>query len=610
MRTAFIFVCFYASTVCAQNVGIGTTTPNGQLQLSNLLANRKVVLFEGANNDHGFYGFGVNGGVLRYQVNTTGDNHVFYAGVSSVLSNELMRIQGNGLVGIGNSSPAYRLHLGNYSTPSSYMAISTAGGQLYKAGLKLRHFDDNNGWTLESDETVNLFRILRHNNNAAGVTTFSIDQGGSILMGNSLDNSAGNIGIGTPILLNVKLYAKSTENVTALLENTSAGNWSLQSFGNTLLSNSLDNSQGNVYIGHSTLGTAKLYLKSNQDFGALIEDLAPGKIALQSNGNTVLGNSLDASEGNVYIGHNTLGTAKLHVKSNEDYTALIENTGGKTALQTVGITTFCTSADATSGNVGIGGAADGTVKLLVNSNQVYSAYIQNLNFPNTALAVIGHTVLSPSADMQYGNVGMGAGAGVNSKLHVLTNLTYGIFVENPGKTAIAATGDVMITGTISKGGGSFKIDHPLDPANKYLYHSFVESPDMMNVYNGNITTGADGEVTVTLPDYFEALNKDFRYQLTVIGEFAQAIVYRKITNNRFVIKTDKPNIEVSWQVTGIRKDKFAEQNRIPTEVEKTGEERGKYLYPSAYGLPESFSIMKTLFKEAQSGGFKIPDVKK
>ncbi|HMB90044.1 MAG TPA: hypothetical protein VKP65_04300, partial [Rhodothermales bacterium] len=49
-------------------------------------------------------------------------------------------------------------------------------------------------------------------------------------------------------------------------------------------------------------------------------------------------------------------------------------------------------------------------------------------------------------------------------------------------------GDVWVTGTLSKGGGSFKIDHPLDPANKYLAHSFVESPDMMNVYNGNVTT--------------------------------------------------------------------------------------------------------------------------
>src|SRR5262249_60204830 len=75
-------------------------------------------------------------------------------------------------------------------------------------------------------------------------------------------------------------------------------------------------------------------------------------------------------------------------------------------------------------------------------------------------------------------------------------------------------GDVLITGKLSKGSGSFKIDHPLDPANKYLSHSFVESPDMMNIYNGVVTTDANGDAQVQLPGYFEALNRDFRYQLT------------------------------------------------------------------------------------------------
>jgi hypothetical protein len=83
--------------------------------------------------------------------------------------------------------------------------------------------------------------------------------------------------------------------------------------------------------------------------------------------------------------------------------------------------------------------------------------------------------------------------------------------------------NVSIGGSLSKGSGSFRIDHPLDPANKYLYHSFVESPDMMNVYNGNVVTDKNGRATVALPDYFEALNRDFRYQLTVVGQFAQAI---------------------------------------------------------------------------------------
>jgi hypothetical protein len=144
-------------------------------------------------------------------------------------------------------------------------------------------------------------------------------------------------------------------------------------------------------------------------------------------------------------------------------------------------------------------------------------------------------------------------------------------------------GAVEVKGHLSKLSGSFKIDHPLDPENKYLYHSFIESPDMMNIYNGNVTTDANGEATVTLPDYFEALNRDFRYQLTVVGQFAQAIVARKITHNRFTIRTDKPSVEVSWQVTGVRQDAYANAYRIQVEEEKPVSERGSLLHPGAYG---------------------------
>ena len=151
-------------------------------------------------------------------------------------------------------------------------------------------------------------------------------------------------------------------------------------------------------------------------------------------------------------------------------------------------------------------------------------------------------------------------------------------------------GNVHVTGTLSKTAGAFKIDHPQDPANKYLVHSFVESPDMMNVYNGNITTDANGVAVVTLPGYFETLNKDFRYQLTTIGQKANAYILKEISNNQFVIKTDIPLVKVSWQVTGIRKDPFAEKHRIIPEVEKSKKEKGKYLHPELYGKPHTLGV--------------------
>ncbi len=150
------------------------------------------------------------------------------------------------------------------------------------------------------------------------------------------------------------------------------------------------------------------------------------------------------------------------------------------------------------------------------------------------------------------------------------------------------TAGLSVVGSLSKGGGSFKIDHPLDPENKYLYHSFVESPDMMNIYNGNVTTDGQGYATITLPDYFEALNRDFRYQLTVVneadtGEFLWAQVVKKVSGNQFTLRTSRGNLEVSWQVTGIRHDAWAQKNRIPNAVDKPAAEKGKLLHPEAFG---------------------------
>jgi trimeric autotransporter adhesin len=166
-----------------------------------------------------------------------------------------------------------------------------------------------------------------------------------------------------------------------------------------------------------------------------------------------------------------------------------------------------------------------------------------------------------------------------------------VYVTNGGGGYAAYfSGNVWVNGTVSKSAGSFKIDHPLDPSRKYLQHSFVESPDMMNVYNGNVVTDASGDASVVLPEYFSSLNRDYRYQLTVIGQFAQAIVKDEISGNRFTIKTDKPNVKVSWQVTGIRRDPWANANRIEVEVMKAGKEQGKYLYPEGYGQPESSGL--------------------
>jgi hypothetical protein len=146
-------------------------------------------------------------------------------------------------------------------------------------------------------------------------------------------------------------------------------------------------------------------------------------------------------------------------------------------------------------------------------------------------------------------------------------------------------GNVTVTGAISAGTKDFKIDHPLDPANKYLVHASVESSEMMNIYTGNVTTDASGIATIPLPTWFETLNRDFRYQLTVIGQFAQAIIAHKIENHQFEIRTNVPNVEVSWQVTAVRHDAFAKAHPLVVEEEKDAHLRGYYMHPELYGAP-------------------------
>jgi hypothetical protein len=173
----------------------------------------------------------------------------------------------------------------------------------------------------------------------------------------------------------------------------------------------------------------------------------------------------------------------------------------------------------------------------------------------------------------------------------------GVYGENlSGGYAGYFYGDVHVRGTLSKGAGSFTIDHPLDPANKRLSHSFVESPDMMNIYNGNIITDGEGNATVTLPAYFRCLNREFRYQLTVIEQFAQAIVSHEIKENQFSIETDKPRVKVSWMVTGIRQDAYANAHRIPVEEVKPEEERGRYLNPELFGQPAENGVAQARFR--------------
>ncbi|MCD6595552.1 hypothetical protein J7L68_07755, partial [bacterium] len=152
-------------------------------------------------------------------------------------------------------------------------------------------------------------------------------------------------------------------------------------------------------------------------------------------------------------------------------------------------------------------------------------------------------------------------------------------------------GDVNITGSLSKGAGSFLIDHPLDPLNKTLRHNFVESPENLCLYRGKMTLDSDGTATITMPDYFAALTKENEATviLTPIGRTPFLASYE--WNNDFTSFTiyGKPNGSVSYQVLADRDDPVMHELYHPVEEEKgtgNGWTPGKLLYPTAYGYPK------------------------
>ena len=255
--------------------------------------------------------------------------------------------------------------------------------------------------------------------------------------------------------------------------------------------------------------------------------------------------------------------------------------GGATVKQLAGVGVYGVSNSLA--NIGVLGES-GTGRGVIGSSDSGTGVI---GITEGDLGFIFKAGVSGSATKEIGVVGQSlSGPGVSGLSDSGNGVEGTSFTGKAGKF----NGNVEVTGNLSKGGGSFKIDHPLDPENKYLYHSFVESPDMMNIYNGNATTDENGQAVVSLPAYFEALNREFRYQLTVIGQFAQAIVSGEIKDGRFTIGTSAPNVRVSWQVTGIRQDPWANKHRINTEEEKPENEKGFFLHPELYNQNEEKGV--------------------
>jgi hypothetical protein len=268
-------------------------------------------------------------------------------------------------------------------------------------------------------------------------------------------------------------------------------------------------------------------------------------------------------------------------------------------------------ATATSGTTyGIGAQADSTSGTAVrgdaiaNSGNTYGGRFESQSSSGTGvygivsatsginIGVYGRTLSNVGYGV-FGEATHGTGSGLGVYGRSLSANGYGVWAENTtGGYALYSNGWAYVNGVLNvTGAKNFRIDHPLDPANKYLVHTAIESPEMINFYSGNVVLDANGEASVQLPEWFGVLNREFRYQLTAVGGPGPNLyVANEIEGNRFEIAGGRPGMKVSWQVTGVRQDPYAEANRTRAEEAKPDAERGYYLYPEGYGQPKERGI--------------------
>jgi carboxypeptidase T len=539
---------------------------------------------------------------------------------------EAMRVTSAGNVGIGTPAPTRKLHVGGDAMISGGAMISgvTIGADAPAVNYQYEYETvgvANPGYNLRLQSPNS---IVCHTGTPTPLPRLTID-------------GAGNVGIGTTqpgTKLEIKdgdlLFRAAAEDPGDIIFQSAAGAqkariWSQPVAGAGLYLSSGDNNPditisaaGNVGIGTTQPGT-KLEIKDGDLlFRAAAED--PGDIIFQ--------NAAGAQKARIWS--QPVAGAGLYLSSGDNNPDITISAAGNVGIGTSdpvdakceiissGPDQTALGARSSGNGIGVGVGASGSGSAVLGNALGHGAGVQGLAVDTTTTSIgvigyIGGSITPPALLQQTGGAGVigysptgtgvgGVSAGQGPTGNGVEGLCVGpghagvwgmasagatgVYGENQaaGGQAARFLGDVAVSGSLTVSGKAFRIDHPLDPENKYLTHSSVESPEMLTVYNGVAVTGDDGLAAVKLPDYFQALNRDFTYQLTVMGEFAQAIIAREIEDNSFTIRTDHPQAKVSWQVTGVRHDRYAEANRIAVEEEKADADRGRYLHPELYEL--------------------------
>ncbi|NET58189.1 MAG: hypothetical protein F6K47_19140 [Symploca sp. SIO2E6] len=420
--------------------------------------------------------------------------------------------------------------------------------------------------------------------------------------------SSGNVGIGTTDPTEKLEVARGNVRIGGNLNvtGTITGKLSNGIVGNTQLAN---NSVTNAKIANNSINKSKFDTPTRNQFDAAIPNTGgsiTGNLTVNSsNGVRAIQGTALGGTGDLYAGYFSATNTGNQQGFGVFGQVIGDGNGNKYGL-------FGNVIGGTTGSrYGVYGKASGGVTQYggffnaVNSNNgtaygVWSSVEGNENGNKYGLygRAIGGTTGS-----RYGVYGYANANGTNSKYGVRgyaggnEGTKYAVYGSTGGSGTNYAgyfSGDVRVTGTLTKGGGSFLIDHPLEPFNKTLRHNFVESPEDLCLYRGKVKLNAEGSATVKMPDYFAALTKEEEatVNLTPIGKKPFLVSYQWSLDYTEFELFGQANAEVAYLVLANRDDPAIHQFRKPVEEEKGNGnfEQGKLLYPEAYSYPKEMGV--------------------
>ncbi len=589
------------NTAPGNNVGIGTAAPAYALDVNHngatglhvrSLAAFSVVDLDAANGDAALRY--QSAGTTRWNVrNAPGTNDYQIVRNNSLPANVTIN-NGTGYVGITQATPAYQmdvLHTGangirsQSSASFSVVDIDAANGD---AALRFQKAGAGQ-WNMRNRPADDYLEI------------FELGGGGSRFV---IQDATGFVGIGGPgataspaYQLDVEhggatgIRSKSSSSFSVVdidaasgdaalrFQKAGVGQWNtrnrpaddyyeifeLGGGGSRVV---IQDGTGNVGIGETVNPSYKLDVLHGGGLGARVR--SSGSFSALD---------IDAASGDAALRFQNAGVNQWNIRNRpaDNYLEIFELGGGGSRM---------VIQDAT-GNVGIGQTINPTYKLDVLHGGATGLRVQS----SSTFSVIDIDGQNGDAALRFVRAGVNQW---NTRNNPGTD-DYQIFELGGGGERMRienGTGKVVVSGDFTAlGVKAFTMDYPLDPTNKTLMHAAVESNEVLNSYSGNIVTDASGKATISLPEYFEAINKDFRYQLTVVGgTFAQAMVSKEISSNKFEIATNQPNVKVSWEVKGVRNDARMKMNPFTAVQDKPAAEKGKYLDPKSHNQPASKGV--------------------